>query len=135
MDSMKPRIRSRGYEPGRVLELSRATPSGERLRWKLTLQREPIGDGLVPFLIDWGNAPHPSETGEAACTFHELRGVHPEPEPVRQAIDALGVSLPVDSGDAPALRVSIGDPLARSTSVAPEPAVGIAPGQKARVAR
>lgn len=104
------RIRSRGYEPGDVLELSRATPGGELLRWKLALPRKPTFDGLVPFLIDWGDAPHPSATDEAACTFHDLAGVHPEPELVRQAITALGVSLPVESGDVPALRVCIRGP-------------------------
>ena len=43
-----------GYDPGIVLDLFRDTPQGERIEWRLTMSQTPGGDGLVPFLIDWG---------------------------------------------------------------------------------
>ena len=57
--------RERGYDPGIAIEMSRKEPSGETLNWKLSLSREPLGDGLVPFVIDWGSTRHPSSVSPA----------------------------------------------------------------------
>jgi hypothetical protein len=89
----------RGYDPGIVLEMSRKQPDGEILDWKLSLRAEPLGDGLVPFVIDWGTAIHPavsSDGGTARCALSDFSAKHPDPQPVREAINALGAELSID---------------------------------------
>ncbi|MBW2290742.1 MAG: VOC family protein [Deltaproteobacteria bacterium] len=93
------RARERGYDPGIVFEMSRKEPDGEVLRWKLSLRAKPLGDGLVPFVIDWGSATHPAAASAAdsvRCTLGNLSAQHPDPQAVRGALDALGVELSVD---------------------------------------
>lgn len=99
-----------GYDPGAVVDLSRDTPEGERLTWRLSIRREPLGDGLVPFLIDWGSTPHPSATSEAVCSIEGFRAEHPDPESVRQALRALDVSLDVEPGSQPRLHATLVGP-------------------------
>jgi hypothetical protein len=91
------RAKERGYDPGVVFEMSRARPEGDTLRWKLSLRAEPVGDGLVPFVIDWGDSEHPAraEGGTAPCTLESFRAHHPSAGPIRQALDALGARLEV----------------------------------------
>lgn len=107
------RARDAGYDPGTVVELARETPEGERLTWRLALRPDPPGDGLVPFLIDWGSTPHPSGTREAVCSLEGFTAVHPDPEPVREVLRALDVSLDVEAGPAPRLRALVVGPEGR----------------------
>ncbi|HET9477039.1 MAG TPA: VOC family protein, partial [Dehalococcoidia bacterium] len=45
------RARAAGVDVGPVLRMSRERPDGTRLEWALTFREQPLGDGLVPFLI------------------------------------------------------------------------------------
>jgi len=59
LDAAVAEARAAGYDPGDAWELARTTPAGERLEWRLTpALRE--ASGVVPFLIGWGGARHPS---------------------------------------------------------------------------
>jgi hypothetical protein len=95
LDAAAERARRLGHEPGPVRAMSRRTPFGALLQWRLT---EP-GDGLVPFLIDWQGSPHPSRSGLPTLTLIELFGRHPEPARVGSALAALGVRLRVEPGE------------------------------------
>jgi hypothetical protein len=101
--------RAAGYDPGRVLNMSRALPESGELRWKLTLRldafTEPVR--LAPFLIEWEPGTHPAQTSPGGCLLLDLEGEHPHPEPVRAALDALGVSMPVTEAGRPALLATI----------------------------
>ena len=84
-----------GYDPGAPRPLSRRTPDGVLLEWRLT----PFPtDPLVPFLIDWGDTRHPSE-GLPVVPLRSLRAEHPEPESARAVLGALGVEIDVAAGD------------------------------------
>jgi hypothetical protein len=108
--------RRQGYDPGRLLSLSRQEPDGELLRWKLSLRPEPFGDGLVPFVIDWGETRHPSEAAEseagesAQCELHGFSGHHPDPVTLAKALTALGVELPLNIDPIPSLMAEIRGP-------------------------
>jgi hypothetical protein len=97
--------RANGYDPGQPQAMSRATPDGEVLRWRLTPLDPTIGDGLVPFLIDWGDTPHPTTRGLPTVPLVSFEATHPAPDSVRPALAALGVDLPVRAGDRAALTV------------------------------
>lgn len=108
IDDLVRRARAAGYDPGDVNEMQRATPEGGLLTWKLTMGGS--HDGLVPFLIDWLDSPHPSDNSPAGCTLKALQGIHPEPASVRQAWQALGFDMELAGGAAPELVATIDTP-------------------------
>jgi len=107
------RARGQGYDAGRVLTMSRATPSGERLVWSLSYRPEPGGDGVVPFLIDWRTTPHPAPSAPSGCRLAGFRAVHPDPQAIRVALRALEVELNVESGVSPGLVTVLEGPAGR----------------------
>lgn len=108
------RSRAAGHDPGEVRPMSRITPDGRELSWRLTAaDRQPGGGGLVPFLIDWGSTPSPAVTSPAGCTLVELVGYHPEPGPVRAALSALGMDIEIRPADQVALVATIDGPTGR----------------------
>jgi catechol 2,3-dioxygenase-like lactoylglutathione lyase family enzyme len=96
------RSRAQGYDPGPIEPLSRRTPGGDVLRWRLTYPYEPV----VPFLIDWGRTPHPARR-LPVVPLTSFAGVHPDPPAVRTRLTALGVDLDVREG-APGLVAVLG---------------------------
>ena len=105
--------RRAAYDPGVVMSMSRARPDGIRLAWRLTLTPRLQGDGLVPFLIDWGTTPHPAAGAAAGCILRILRAEHPEPEVIRPLLNAVKAELPLSHGGAPALIATIETPRGR----------------------
>lgn len=110
IDSAVEQARNAGYDPGTAIDVSRDTPEGEHLTWRLTVSGEFAADGLVPFLIDWGSSPHPSETSEAICSIESFSAEHPDPASVRVMLDALGVTLAVETGPVPLLHATLVGP-------------------------
>jgi hypothetical protein len=110
IESRVERARAAGYDPGNVIGLGRDLPDGGRLQWRLTFPDELDGDGLVPFLIDWGSALHPSVTAQQGCTLLSLRGEHPQPELVKPLLQALEVDLDVARGRAAVLIATLQSP-------------------------
>ena len=92
----------RGVRLGGVGVGRRTRPDGVELTWQLT---DPVvlGDGLVPFLIDWGASPHPSTTTVVGPRLVDLHGEHPNPERVRRMLGALGIALRVTQAAHPSL--------------------------------
>ena len=108
--------RAAGYDLGAVQPLGRVLADGTRLDWRLSIGGwPPLMDGLVPFLIDWGDALHPSETAVKGCTLVDFRGQHPDPAAVQAALDAVGVELQVEQGDEAALFATLEGPGGRIT--------------------
>ncbi len=92
---------------GSVLAGTRQTPDGTVLEWRLTDPFAlPLG-GAVPFLIAWGDTPHPAGAVPKGGTLVDFRVLHPEPERVRSALDALGAALDVDRAENPGLTAGI----------------------------
>lgn len=93
-----------GYDIGEVKPLGRVLADGTRLDWRLTRTIwPPLLGGLMPFLIDWGDARHPSSTAVKGARLVSWHGEHPDPDEVRRAHEALGVELELREGAAPAL--------------------------------
>lgn len=111
IDTVCDRARAAGFDPGPARSMQRATPAGDLLSWRLT-GAFPGGEGLVPFLIDWGATPHPSTTVPARVTRLGWRAEHPEPERVSAALSALGAAdlLSVGPGPEPVLIAVVAGP-------------------------
>lgn len=109
---------AQGYDPGSVMDGSRLRPDGVKIEWRSTrlVGWPPPGDGLVPFLIEWGEGtPHPSSDSPQGCTLISLRAEHPDPAAIRRMLAALGLDVPVTEGAAPALFAEIDTPQGQVT--------------------
>ncbi len=103
--------RDAGYDIGEVRPLGRVLADGTRLDWRLTRTVwPPLLGGLVPFLIDWGDARHPSATAVQGARLGSWHGEHPDVAAVRRAHEAMGVALELREGPEPALIAVIEGP-------------------------
>ncbi len=101
------------YVPGEIMQGGRTRPDGVKLSWRSTRigQWPPPGDGVVPFLIEWGEGtPHPAQDSPQGCRLVSLRAEHPHPEQTAAMLQALGLAIEVSQGDPPALIAQIETP-------------------------
>ncbi len=98
------RARRMDYDPGDPRPMSRSTPDGQTLAWTLTRAPKTVGDGLVPFLINWGETPHPARSAPGGCQLVRLRAEHHEAPTVMDALLALDtMDMTVIPGPVPVL--------------------------------
>ena len=83
---------------GEVMSGSRRRPDGTELSWHFTDPTVLVGGGTVPFLIDWGQSPHPASPAAQGASLVALQAVHPNPESVRKMLRGVGVDLEVKAG-------------------------------------
>src|SRR5215510_12628828 len=102
--------RELGYDPGPVQAMSRRRPDGVLLEWRLTRHTPDPTHLVLPFLIDWGSSPHPSQASTAGVTLVDLRAEHPSPADVRRMLAALDVDLVVDEGAEAVLVATLDSP-------------------------
>ena len=86
-----------GADLGEVWPLSRRTPAGELLEWRLASVHPAPLDGVTPFLIDWGTTPHPAPALPQLGLLG-LQANHPDPDAVSAVLAALDVRLAVEPG-------------------------------------
>jgi hypothetical protein len=98
LDGLIARARADGYDPGDPIAMSRRAPDGTVLEWRLTFPRDDV-DGLVPFLIDWGDTPQPSRTAPGGVRLVDVVASHPAPQRIAAARAALGIDDAVTAGD------------------------------------
>jgi hypothetical protein len=103
LDALIGEARAGGYDPGEPLAMSRRTQDGALLEWRLTPPRLDYGEGLVPFLIDWGGTPHPTSRGLPETPLVDVRARHPDPASVRPALAVLRADLHIDIGESVAI--------------------------------
>ncbi|WP_327141722.1 VOC family protein [Nocardia sp. NBC_01327] len=108
IDAAVAAARAVGYDPGDPQALSRETPDGRVLHWRLTFPDFSEPTQLVPALIDWGATDHPSDE-LPTVPLRSLEAVHPNPAAVSEHLKALDAHLIVRQGNRPALIATIGD--------------------------
>ena len=105
--------RAAGVELGEVSAMSRRRLDGVLLAWQLTLPQldGPFGCAL-PFMIDWGESPHPTESLPPAVRLLGLDVAHPSAAQLRVAFDIIGLGGEVDLklGPAPAITAIVDTP-------------------------
>ena len=100
----------KGVPLGEVRSGSRRRPDGVQLSWQFTDPSVPVGDGIIPFFINWGESPHPARTAAKGAVLVSLRAEHPDVRGVRRMLRHLGLDLPVKQGPSPALIALIESP-------------------------
>ena len=86
----------------------RERDDGSIVSWRLSDPYAERLGGVVPFLIDWGDTPHPAESAPLAGRLVGLRIEHPEPDRVRTLLGRLGLGAG-GAGRMPAIEVVAGD--------------------------
>ena len=93
LPSKHARAADAGHHFGAVLEGSRVTEAGILLEWSLTDPMTRLMDGVVPFLIDWGRSPHPSQSATQGCRLRALTLFHSDPHLVSAILADAGLEL------------------------------------------
>ena len=99
LESLVERSTAAGHDPGPIASMSRAAPDGSELTWRLTFPTM-AASGFVPFLIDWGDTRHPSESAPAGGQLLDLTGSIPDADRANALNAALGVEVTASTGDA-----------------------------------
>ncbi|MEY2521936.1 MAG: hypothetical protein QOJ66_501 [Ilumatobacteraceae bacterium] len=102
--------REAGIEFGDVSAMSRRRPDGVLLEWELTVPQfdGPFGRAL-PFMIDWADSAHPSDTLQPVVRLVRLDVFHPQPHKLGTVFDIIGLTsgVAVHDADQPGLRARI----------------------------
>lgn len=99
-----------GLDCGDPLAMSRRTPDGGLLRWRvLRLDGGRFGE-LVPFFIDWGDTPHPSRTTVRGCRLEAFEVAHPQRDELARIYRALELDIVPLPADEPGLRALLATP-------------------------
>jgi Glyoxalase-like domain len=118
-DGVARKARAAGFEVAGPDAGSRARPDGVLLRWKIVSVKNDLGSAGVepiPFFIEWDpRSPHPSIDSPGGCDLLSFRIAHPRPADVIAALDALGISLPVDAAERPRLTATLSTPRGEAT--------------------
>jgi catechol 2,3-dioxygenase-like lactoylglutathione lyase family enzyme len=100
-----------GIDLGRVTAGSRMRADGTEISWEIAIPPVRPLDGCVPWLIDWGWSAHPSIAAPQGARLDWMEVVHPDPERVRRALDAVNCrSLDVRQGSVPGIVVGVACP-------------------------
>ncbi|MEM7333610.1 MAG: VOC family protein [Chloroflexota bacterium] len=108
-----------GYDPGKLTAGGRLTDDGVQLSWQSTRRVEasqgktPPGDWLIPFVIYWGDTPHPASSKPSQCRLITLEATHPNPASIQQMLSALGLTIQVTQSDQIGLKATLDTPNGR----------------------
>src|SRR5699024_4354928 len=102
-DATAARAAEAGVHLGEIRPLSRRTPGGELLQWRLTRGEGRDPDPAVPFLIDWGTTAQPGLGAIPTLELLSLRIEHPAPSTPAHKYAVLGLEAEI----VPAKKVSI----------------------------
>jgi hypothetical protein len=97
LDEIVSEARAAGIDFGTVAAMSRRRPDGVLLEWELTFPQldGPFGCAL-PFMIDWGESAHPTDTLPAGVRLVGLDVEHPSASQLRVAFDVIGITAEVE---------------------------------------
>ncbi|MGB1251472.1 MAG: VOC family protein [Candidatus Promineifilaceae bacterium] len=108
--------RAAGYDAGTIVDGGRLTSDGVQLNWRSAKRPEVsqgqplVGGGLIPFLIEWGNTPHPALSSPQGCELIRFSAEHPNPDSIATMFTALNVPISVTQGNQPQLIAIINTP-------------------------
>ena len=108
IEATREHARVEGFDPGEVMDGHRVTPTGTLLRWRLTSNA--LTAGLIPFLITWGDTPHPASSAPPGLVLTSLHIAHPDPSSIIGPLTALGAEVEVHPASDAALVAKLTGP-------------------------
>ena len=108
IDAAVAEARHHGFDPGDVIDGRRVDPTGSILRWRLTSNA--LAAGPIPFLISWGDTPHPARSAPPGLVLESFHIEHPDPSSIEPMLAALGAVVDVRAASGAALVARINGP-------------------------
>lgn len=105
--------REAGVALGDIGSGQRDVASGPPLRFSFSDPLARPYDGIAPFLVHWGDTPHPARSAPGGLRLLRFTGAHPRGRALGAALASFGVSLDVARGPKPVLRAVIEGPVGR----------------------
>ena len=102
--------RRHGADHGKLHPMSRVDAGGNELRWTLAFGDPLPLAGLAPFLIDWGDSPHPAASGIAQANLTGIQITAPNPDKISALLRDMNLNIVATPGDEPALHAEISGP-------------------------
>lgn len=99
-----------GLRPGVVLSLSRRTPAGVTLSWRLLQIGGHDFGPLLPIFIEWCTEEHPSGQSPPGCALVSLSVRTPDADALRSHLGVIGMTQDVRNGEEPGLAAEISSP-------------------------
>ena len=78
LDTLSAAARREGLSLQGPAAMSRDRPDGVRLDWTILYLEDSRFGEAIPFVIDWGASPHPSESVPAGCRLRSFAVLHPK---------------------------------------------------------
>lgn len=94
IDAALERARKAGFDPGPHEWMERRRPDAVLLSWRLTTP----ASVTIPFLIDWGESPHPAADAATGLVLARLAARHPDPRGITRNLEVLGVTMTIEQG-------------------------------------
>lgn len=89
---------------------SRKLKDGSILEWKLGLCDRTADVDAFPFLIDWGNSTHPSESMKQECDILNVMIEHPCPQKIHDIINHEGVMATITPSNKASINIEFDSP-------------------------
>lgn len=90
MDATQSRLDDIGLHMQEPITMSRELPTGQELAWRIARITGHSFGLLIPFLIDWGISPHPSESLPSECILEDFWISHSNSAELNKVLRALG---------------------------------------------
>lgn len=104
------RSRQPHVDLGEVHDMTRRTPEGTLLEWRLT-RRTPLAlGGIQPFLIDWKSSPHPARQPMPAVRLERFWARSSDVDTTSRVLRSLGTTIEVEAGVTETLHATLKGP-------------------------
>ena len=110
LDTLSAAARREGLSLQGPVAMSRDRPDGVRLDWTILYLEDGRFGEAIPFVIDWGASPHPSESVPAGCQLRSFAVLHPEADELARLYAALDIPIPVKRGAYPGFVAELATP-------------------------
>jgi len=107
LEEIKSRAEAVGLITSGALPVSRQTSDGDTLEWQLLFIMDHRFGGAMPFYIDWGNCPHPSNTLNEQVTLDRFSLLSPHAKELQTLLEALDTPVDIDYAEQTALQVEL----------------------------
>lgn len=92
---------------------SRQRTDGSMLEWQLSIPLAYPEVELIPFLLDWKDSIHPTESMPQEIQLISIKATHPNPELISTQLQALGYPLEISKSETIQLSVELATPKGR----------------------
>jgi hypothetical protein len=98
LDALSAAARREGVSLQGPVAMSRDRLDGVRLDWTILYLEDRRFGEAIPFVIDWGTSPHPSDSIPVGCQLRSFAVLHPEADLLARLYGALDIPVPVKRG-------------------------------------